>query len=66
MPKLKTKKGVAKRVRVTKTGKAKIKKSNLCHILTTKSTKDKRQSRAAGYVSDADMDAVKQSMPYSF
>lgn len=63
MPKLKTKKGAAKRIKLTKSGRAKMKKSNLRHILTSKTTKSKRQSRQAMYASDANMGAIKQMLP---
>lgn len=42
MPKLKTKKGVKKRFKLTKTGKVKRAKSNKRHILTKKNRKRKR------------------------
>jgi len=64
MPKLKTKKGAAKRIRLTKSGKAKMKKANLRHILTSKTTKTKRQSRQSMYASDANMGAINQMLPY--
>ncbi|MEZ4819315.1 MAG: bL35 family ribosomal protein [Bdellovibrionota bacterium] len=49
---------------MTKSGKAKMKRSHLRHILTAKTTKSKRQSRTALYVSDANMGAVVQMLPY--
>lgn len=64
MPKLKTKKGAAKRIKLTKSGKAKMKRSNLRHILTSKTTKSKRQSRSPLYASDADLGAITQMLPY--
>lgn len=42
MPKMKTHKGTAKRVKVTGTGKYITKKSGMSHILTKKKTKRKR------------------------
>ncbi|MFO1519253.1 MAG: 50S ribosomal protein L35 [bacterium] len=54
MPKLKTKKGVAKRFKVTKTGKVKMSKSNRRHILTSKVKKRKRQLRKGEYLKHAD------------
>ena len=42
MPKLKTRKSVKKRVTITKTGKAKAKKSFSGHLLTSKNRKRKR------------------------
>lgn len=64
MPKLKTKKGAAKRVKMTKSGKAKVKRSNLRHILSSKTTKSKRQKRSSMYVADADMGAIARMLPY--
>jgi large subunit ribosomal protein L35 len=65
MPKIKTKRGAAKRFKVNKKGKIKRKKPKLRHILTTKTTKQKRRLRAAGYVHKSDEKAVKQMLPYA-
>jgi len=54
MPKLKTRKGAAKRFRFTKSGRIKRKKAKLRHILTSKTRKQKRRLRRGGYVSKAD------------
>ncbi len=59
MPKLKTRKGVAKRVKLTKSGKVKISKTNRRHILTSKIKKRKRQLRKATYLSHADEARIK-------
>ncbi|MCB0327383.1 MAG: 50S ribosomal protein L35 [Bdellovibrionales bacterium] len=64
MSKMKTKKGAAKRVRVTKSGKIKLKRSHLRHILTPKTTKQKRQKRGAMYASPADEKALQRAIPY--
>ena len=64
--KLKSNSGAGKRFRVTASGKVKRKKNNLMHILTTHSKKLKRGYRKKGYVSDAEMPAMKALMPYSF
>jgi large subunit ribosomal protein L35 len=53
MPKLKTNKSIAKRVRVTKTGKIKRNKPGRRHLLTDKSAKRKRQLRKHTYISTA-------------
>ncbi len=45
MPKMKTKSGVKKRVKITASGRVKHKKQGLRHILTKKSKKRKRQLR---------------------
>ncbi len=54
MPKLKTKKGAAKRFKLTKSGKVKMSKSNRRHILTSKAKKRKRHLRKADYLTHAD------------
>ncbi len=65
MPKMKTRKGAAKRFKATKSGKVKRKRSKLRHILTSKSTKQKRHLRAKGYVSKADEKGVKRLLNVS-
>ena len=53
MPKMKTKSGAAKRFKLTASGKIKVKKSNLRHILTKKNSDYKRKQRKAGYLDGA-------------
>lgn len=66
MPKMKTHKGAAKRLKVTKNGKVKFQKAGKRHLLESKSSKKKRQACRPGYV-DASFDAqMKQLLPYSF
>ena len=65
MPKIKTNRGAAKRFKMTATGKIKMKKSKLRHILTKKSSTLKRNMRSSGLVSKADTPLVKRMMPYS-
>jgi large subunit ribosomal protein L35 len=55
MPKMKTKRAAAKRFKLTATGKVKVKKAGLRHILTKKSRNLKRDKRKAGYVHPSDM-----------
>ncbi|MBE6350625.1 MAG: 50S ribosomal protein L35 [Spirochaetaceae bacterium] len=65
MPKMKSKRAAAKRFSLTGTGKVKYKKMNLRHILTKKTSKRKRNLRAAGILSEADSAKVrKQMLPY--
>ena len=45
MPKLKTRKSVKKRIKVTKRGKVKVKKSFSGHLLTCKNRKRKRHMK---------------------
>jgi len=62
--KMKTKRSVAKRIRVTAKGKVKIKKANLRHILTKKSTSLKRDKRKAGYLVPKDAANLLKAAPY--
>lgn len=64
MPKMKTKRGAAKRF--TKTGSGKIKRSRAftSHILTKKSTKRKRKLRKSGIVDPANAPTIRKILPY--
>jgi large subunit ribosomal protein L35 len=64
MPKMKTHRGTAKRVRVTGSGRLKRNKANHSHILTKKSKKRKRRLRAADFVDKADEKRMKRLLPY--
>ncbi len=64
MPKMKTKKAIAKRFRVTGTGKLKRSKAFKQHILTKKSAKRKRNLRKVGYVSVTQLKTMKKLIPY--
>lgn len=64
MPKIKTKRGAAKRFRVTGSGKVKRSRAFRRHILTTKTRKQKRQLRKATLVSSANEKSVKRLLPY--
>lgn len=64
MPKIKTRKAVAKRVSVTGTGKLKKTKANKQHILTKKSTKRKRSLRQTNIVDSSNVKQLKRSLPY--
>ena len=50
MPKQKTHKGLAKRVKVTANGKIKIHKAGASHLMSTKSAKRRRRIRRTGIV----------------
>ncbi len=65
MPKLKTKKGVKKRFKLTKTGKVKRQKSGKRHILTKKSRKRKRSLRKATTVDKTFQKKVRALLPYA-
>ena len=64
MPKMKTRKSVASRYKVTGTGKIKYKKQGLRHILTKKSSKRKRKLRRAGQLSKVEVKRCKRLLPY--
>ncbi len=64
MGKLKTRRCVAKRLRFTKSGKIKRRKSGKGHILTKKTRKRKRLLRKSGLVSPAMESMVNKVMPY--
>lgn len=63
MPKMKTHRGAAKRLKKTGTGKFVRSRSNKQHILTKKSSKRKRQLRKSALVSSVDARRVKQLVP---
>jgi len=64
MPKLKSNRGAAKRFRTTGTGKILRNKAGKSHILTTKSTKRKRNLRKSAKVNSANLKKVKRLLPY--
>lgn len=64
MPKIKTNKSAAKRLKRTGTGKVKRQHMNTGHILTKKSRKRKRHLRKSALVSHADLKRVNKMIPY--
>lgn len=64
MPKIKTNRGAAKRFKTTGTGKIVRNKAYASHILTKKSTKQKRNLRKSGLVDSSDVKRVKKLIPY--
>jgi large subunit ribosomal protein L35 len=64
MPKLKTKRGAAKRFRKTATGKFKMKHAFLRHQLTHKSRQRKRNLRHSGTVPATDAHRLERLLPY--
>jgi ribosomal protein L35 len=64
MPKIKTHRGAAKRLDVTKSGRIKRAKAYKSHILTKKSTKRKRNLRQGTYVAASDAGFAKKLIPY--
>ena len=65
MPKLKTKRGAAKRFRAKGNGGYKRGQSHLRHILTKKSSKRKRQLGTPAHVDESDVKEVRKLLPYS-
>ena len=64
MPKMKTHRGAAKRLKSTGTGKLKRHHANKSHILTKKTTKRKRRLRKADLVAPGDAKRLKRMLPY--
>jgi len=64
MPKMKTHRGAAKRLKRTGTGRLKRHKAYKSHILTKMTTKRKRHLRKAGLVAKADEKRLKRMLPY--
>lgn len=62
MPKMKTKKAVAARFRVTGTGQLKKESPGRRHILTKKTPKRKRQLRRPSLVSETQLSMYKRLM----
>ena len=65
MPKLKSKSGAAKRFKALGSGRFKRTQANLRHILTKKSTKNKRQLRGSTSVHSTNADSVRAMLPYA-
>lgn len=64
MPKMKTNRGAAKRLKRTAKGRIKRFKANHSHILTKKDRKRKRRLRTADLVSKPDQGRMDRLMPY--
>ena len=60
MPKMKTKRALAKRVKVTGTGKLKRKCTYMSHLAPRKTHKQKRHLRKARLVSRSDFKRIRQ------
>ena len=65
MPKMKTKSGAKKRFRVRGSGSVKRSQAFKRHILTKKSTKNKRQLRGSLGVDKTNADSVAAMLPYA-
>ncbi len=65
MPKMKTKRSTAKRFKVTATGKLVRHHAYHSHILTHKTTKQKRRLRKAIVADETVVKELKRCMPYA-
>ena len=65
MPKMKTKSSAKKRFRVRGSGSVKRAMAFKRHILTKKTTKNKRQLRGIAEIHSTNMDSVKAMLPYA-
>jgi large subunit ribosomal protein L35 len=65
MPKLKTKRGAAKRFRAKGNGGFKAGHSHMRHILTKKTAKRKRQLGRPMQVDESDVPGLRQQLPYA-
>ena len=64
MPKMKSCRGAAKRFTILKSGKIKRKKAYHSHILTSKSTKRKRNLRQETFIDPKDSIQIRRLLPY--
>ncbi|MDQ1277510.1 MAG: large subunit ribosomal protein [Thermodesulfobacteriota bacterium] len=64
MPKIKTHRGAAKRFSLTGTGRVKRAKAFASHILTSKSSKRKRNMRRSAVADKTNEAALKRLLPY--
>ncbi len=65
MPKMKTRRGAAKRFKATGKGKVLRSKAFGSHILTSKTTKRKRRLRKSTIADATNVRAIKRMLPYS-
>ena len=64
MPKMKTRKSAAKRLKKTGTGKYLYKKAGGRHILAKKTAKRKRRLGKCVVVKDSELKRIKMALPY--
>ena len=63
MPKMKTHSGAKKRFSFTASGKVKVKRAKMRHILEKKSKSMKRKARKSGYLRDCDAGHIAMLLP---
>lgn len=64
MPKLKTRKGIRKRFRITKSGKIKHGKAGKGHLLSSKQEERKRNLKRPALVDKGQARMIKRMLPY--
>jgi large subunit ribosomal protein L35 len=64
MPKMKSNRAAAKRFRATAGGKIRRNRAYARHIMTTKTTKQKRGLRSPASVDGTNVKAIKRLLPY--
>ena len=64
MPKMKTRKCAAKRIRQTGTGKFRYNKCGARHLMTGKNAKRRRRLRNGGEVRSTELNRIKAALPY--
>ncbi len=64
MPKIKSRRGLQKRIKISKRGKVLVKRSGKSHLLTTKNRKRKRRLRSPGAIEGAKAKEFKKLLPY--
>jgi large subunit ribosomal protein L35 len=64
MPKLKTRRSIAKRFRFTGSGKIKRGRAGLRHLLTSKPSHRKRKLRRPALVAKVDRERIERALPY--
>jgi large subunit ribosomal protein L35 len=62
MPKLKTHKGIAKRVRVTGRGKLKHRRAGASHLMSGKNAKRRRRIRTTAIIRGGKLRAMKEAL----
>ena len=65
MPKMKTKRAAAKRFKPRASGSIKRAHATKRHILTKRTTKNKRQLRGMGDIHESDIASVRRMLPYA-
>ncbi|MEZ0536174.1 50S ribosomal protein L35 [Caldicellulosiruptoraceae bacterium PP1] len=64
MPKMKTHRGTAKRIKISGSGKYLRKKAGKSHLLSSKTRKRKRNLKKTAVVNSVSQNAMKKLLPY--